>query len=139
MPARIVAACRRTGQPPPTTPAAVVRCIVDSLALAYRSTLATARRLSGRRIDVVHLVGGGARNTLLCRLTADACGLPVEAGPVESTALGNLLLQARRAGLVGADLASMRSLLRSTQDIRRYEPGGDAAGWDEAAARLRGG
>jgi rhamnulokinase len=137
MPSRIAAACRRTGQPAPQTPAATVRCILDSLALAYRATILTAQRLSGRRVEVIHLVGGGARNPLLCQLTADACRLPVEAGPVESTALGNVLVQARRAGLVGPDLASMRQLLRSTQQIRRYEPRGDPGDWETAAARMR--
>jgi rhamnulokinase len=137
MPSRIAEACLRTGQPPPQTRAATVRCILDSLALAYRTAVSTAQRLSGRRVEVVHLVGGGARNTLLCQLTADACGLPVEAGPVEAAALGNVLVQARRAGLVGPDLVSMRGLLRSTQQIRRYDPRGDTGDWDPAAARLR--
>ena len=137
MPARVAAECRRTGQPAPATKAAAVRCILDSLALAYRATIATARRLSGRRVDVIHLVGGGARNTLLCQLTADACGLPVEAGPVEATALGNVLVQARRAGLVGPDLSAMRRLLRATQPLRRYQPRADDGRWAEAAARLR--
>jgi sugar (pentulose or hexulose) kinase len=136
MPARIAAACRRTGEPVPADPAAMVRCILDSLALAYRSALATAQRLTGRRVEVVHLVGGGARNALLCQLTADACGLPVEAGPVESTALGNVLVQARRAGLVGPDLASMRRLVRAGRRIRRYEPAGDPDRWAAAAARV---
>ena len=137
MPARIAQACVRTGQPPPQSRAATVRCVLDSLALAYRSAVATAQRLSGRRVDVVHLVGGGARNALLCQLTADAYGLPVKAGPVEAAALGNVLVQARRAGLVGPDLVSMRALLRSTQRIRRYDPRGDTGDWDAAAARLR--
>jgi rhamnulokinase len=136
MPARITAACVRTGQRPPADAAATVRCILDSLALAYRRTLQDGQRLSGRRVDVVHLVGGGANNTLLCQLTADACGLPVEAGPVESAALGNVLVQARSLGRVGGDLASMRRLLRSTQTVRRYEPTGGASGWAEAAARV---
>ena len=73
-------------------------------------------------MEVVHLVGGGARNTLLCQLTADACELPVVAGPVEATALGNVLVQARAAGLISGDLETLRALVRSTQDIRRYEP-----------------
>jgi rhamnulokinase len=136
MPARIAAACRRLGQAAPDSPAATVRCIVDSLALAHRAAIEDARRLSGRDVDVVHVVGGGARNELLCQLTADACGIPVEAGPVEATALGNVLVQARALGVVGGDLAAMRSLLRRTQDVRRYEPSGDQRRWAEAAARL---
>jgi rhamnulokinase len=114
MPARITAACRRTGQPVPEQPAEIVRCILDSLAAAYRDTLLDAQRLSGKEIDVVHVVGGGSRNELLCQLTADACGLPVLAGPVEATALGNVLVQ--------AGVTDPRRLVAATQEIRRYEP-----------------
>src|SRR5205809_196758 len=76
MPARIARACRRTGQDPPADPGATVRCILDSLALAHRRALAEVQELTGRHVDTVHIVGGGARNALLCQLTADACGLP---------------------------------------------------------------
>ncbi|MBA9004918.1 rhamnulokinase [Thermomonospora cellulosilytica] len=134
MPARIAERCRATGQRPPATPPEVVRCIMDSLALGHRAAVREAARLSGRRVEVVHLVGGGSRNELLCRLTADACGLPVVAGPVEATALGNVLVQARAFGVV-KDLAEMRGLVAATQPLRRYEPGGDPAAWDDAAAR----
>jgi rhamnulokinase len=68
------------------------------------------------------LVGGGARNSLLCQLTADACEVPVIAGPVEATAIGNVLVQARTRGLISGDLEALRALVRATQDIRRYEP-----------------
>ncbi len=122
MPARIAAACLREDQPPPTTRPGLVRCILDSLAAAYGRAVRDAARLSGRSVDVVHLVGGGARNTLLCQLTADACEVPVWAGPVEATALGNVLIQARARGLLSGDLETLRALVRSTQDIRRYEP-----------------
>jgi rhamnulokinase len=135
MPARIAAHCVRRGFPEPVTRAEVVRCVLDSLALAHRATLRDAVRLSGREVEVVHLVGGGSRNDLLCRLTADACGLPVVAGPVEATALGNVLVQARAHGVVGG-LAEMRALVAATQPLRRYEPSGDTAAWDQAAARL---
>lgn len=122
MPARIVAACRRTGQPVPADPPAIVRCIVDSLADAHRRAVEEAQELSGTEVDVVHVVGGGARNSLLCQLTADACGLPVLAGPVEATALGNVLVQARALGAVSGDLAQLRSLIRSSEQVVRYEP-----------------
>src|SRR6266508_3048713 len=122
MPARIRAACQATGQPVPGGQAELVRCILDSLASAYARVLRDAERLSGRRVEVVHLVGGGARNRLLCELTADACGLPVLAGPVEATALGNVLVQARAHGSLHGDLDSMRALVRATQDIRRHDP-----------------
>jgi len=114
MPARIVAACRATDQPVPSDPPQIVRCILDSLAAAYRDTLLDAQRLSDKEIDVVHIVGGGSRNELLCQLTADACRLPVLAGPVEATALGNILVQAA--------IPAPRRLVAATQEIRRYDP-----------------
>jgi rhamnulokinase len=120
MPGRIAESCRKRGQPVPETRPEFVRCIVDSLALGHRAALEDAERLSGRAVDVVHIVGGGALNELLCQLTADVCGLPVEAGPVEATALGNVLVQARALGAVSGGLPSLRSLLRATQPIRRY-------------------
>ena len=122
MPARIAAACLRLDQPAPGTRAGLVRCILDSLAAAYGRAVRDAARLSGRSVKVVHLVGGGARNSLLCQLTADACEVPLLAGPVEATALGNVLIQARARGLLAGDLETLRALVRATQDIRRYEP-----------------
>ncbi|HEY7174449.1 MAG TPA: FGGY-family carbohydrate kinase, partial [Micromonosporaceae bacterium] len=113
MPARIRAECRRVGQPEPHTPAEVTRCILDSLADAYRRTICEAAALTGVDIDVVHLVGGGANNALLCQLTADACRKPVIAGPVEATAYGNVLVQARAAGAVTGDRYRLRELLHS--------------------------
>ncbi|MFE9045691.1 rhamnulokinase family protein [Streptomyces sp. NPDC007818] len=135
MPERIRDYCRRTGQPLPGSQGAVVRCIIESLALAHRRVLRQAAELADRDITHIHLVGGGSRNDLLCQLTADATGLPVIAGPTEATALGNILVQARAAGLVG-DLTAMRRLITSTQHLRRYTPRGDAAAWDTADARL---
>ena len=122
MPARIAEACLRTDQAPPATRVALVRCILDSLAAAFGRAVHEAARLSGRTVEVVHLVGGGARNSLLCQLTADACELPVLAGPVEATAIGNMLIQARAHGLLSGDLETLRALVRGTQEIRRYEP-----------------
>jgi len=136
MPARIARQCARTGQPAPSTRAETVRCILDSLALAFRRTLREALELSGRTADAVHVVGGGSRNELLCQLTADACGLPVVAGPAEAAALGNVLVQARAAGAVAGDLTSMRRLVRTTQPLRRYEPSAADAAWRSAEARL---
>jgi rhamnulokinase len=135
MPARIAAECRRTGQRPPSTPAAYVRCVLESLALGHRRAVRQAMELSGRDVEVVHLVGGGSRNELLCRLTADACGLPVVAGPAEATTFGNVLVQARAAGLVSG-LEEMRALVAAAEPPARYEPSGDAAAWSEAAARV---
>jgi rhamnulokinase len=118
------------------SPAVLTRCILDSLALAHRRAVRQAQELAGREVDAVHVVGGGARNELLCQLTADACGLPVLAGPVEATALGNVLVQARTAGVVEGDLAAMRALLRETQPVVRYEPAGDEGRWRAAERRL---
>ncbi|MFE2446417.1 rhamnulokinase [Streptomyces melanosporofaciens] len=136
MPDRIAEACRRTGQPVPRTPAETTRCVLDSLALAHRRAIADATRLSGRTVRTVHIVGGGVHNTLLCQLTADACGLPVVAGPAEAAALGNVLVQARAAGAITGGLPELRALLHSTQPLRQYEPTGDHSAWDRAAARL---
>jgi len=137
MPARIAEACRRTGQPVPGTRAGLVRCILDSLALAHRRAILAVQELSGQHVDTVHIVGGGARNTLLCQLTADACGLPVVAGPAEAAALGNVLVQARALHRGPGDLPGMRALIRTTQPLCRYEPG-DPAPWQAAARRLPG-
>jgi rhamnulokinase len=136
MQARIIEQCRRTGQPPPGTRPETVRCILESLALAYRRTIRLVGAVTGRPVDLVHVVGGGARNELLCRLAADACGVPLLAGPEEATALGNVLVQARALGVDLPDLAAMRGLVRRTHHLRRYEPNGEPAAWDAAEARL---
>ncbi|GAA1962845.1 rhamnulokinase [Kitasatospora viridis] len=135
MPARLAAHCARTGQTLPDDRGAVVRCILESLALAHRHTLRKAAELAGREIKVVHLVGGGSRNDLLCQLTADATGLPVLAGPTEATALGNVLIQARANGLV-RDRGDMRRLVARTQHVRRYTPRAGQRAWAAAASRV---
>ncbi|MGO4587787.1 rhamnulokinase [Paenarthrobacter sp. 2TAF44] len=122
MPDRIRAAVRNTGAVLADRPAAVVRCIMDSLAAGYARTLADAERLAGRSVDVVHIVGGGSQNRLLCQLTADATCKPVIAGPVEATALGNVLVQARAAGVVEGGLPELRALVAAGTDLERYEP-----------------
>jgi rhamnulokinase len=135
MPARIAAFCARTGQTLPEGQGAMVRCILESLALAHRAILRRAAQLADREVTHIHLVGGGSRNALLCQLTADATGLPVIAGPTEATALGNILVQARSRGLVG-DLPAMRRLVAGTQLLRRYTPLGSRHAWEAAAARV---
>jgi rhamnulokinase len=122
IPARLADACRRTGQPVPGDRAALVRCIFDSLAAAYARNVDDLRLLSGREIDALHIVGGGAHNALLCRLTARATQLTVVAGPVEATALGNILVQSRAVGALEGDLPALRRLVRDTQAITVYEP-----------------
>jgi sugar (pentulose or hexulose) kinase len=137
MPARIAAWLAGRGEAVPAGPAETVRCILDSLALAYRRAIAEAQSLSGRHADVVHIVGGGARNALLCQLTADATGLPVIAGPAEATCFGNVLVQARALGAAPGDLAGMRALIRSTQPLRSFTPTRDSTrAWAGAAARI---
>lgn len=138
MPGRIATVCRERGETPPQSQAETVRCILDSLALAYRRTVRQAQELSGREVEIVHMVGGGARNALLCQLTADASGLPVVAGPVEGAALGNALVQARALGAAPGDLAGMRDLLARTHRMQRYEPASSVAEWDRAEARVWG-
>lgn len=127
MPARVAAAVESQGMAPPRDNVAVVRCIVDSLALGLARAVQDAARLAGQSIDVVHVVGGGSQNPLLCQLTADACGLPVVAGPVEATALGNVLVQARTVGTLKGDVDVLRDLVRRTQPSRRYDPRPGAA------------
>ncbi|MEV0254187.1 rhamnulokinase family protein [Streptomyces sp. NPDC050732] len=136
MPERLGEACRASGQPMPASPAETVRCVLDSLALAHRRALADAQQLTGRTVDVIHLVGGGARNALLCQLTADACGLPLLAGPAEASALGNILVQARARGVL-ADRAEARALVARSRPPTRYEPRGGTTQWQAAEERLR--
>jgi rhamnulokinase len=135
MPDRLRTLARAAGEPVPETPGEVVRTILDSLALAYRRNIRLAASLAGEAVEVVHIVGGGSQNTLLCQLTADACGLPVLAGPAEAAALGNALVQARALGADLPDLAAMRSLVRRTHDLVRYEPR-DGVDWDAAEKRI---
>jgi rhamnulokinase len=107
--------------PLPATRGDLVRCVLQSLAATHAARLRTLETLTGEAVDVLHVVGGGAKNALLCQWTADTCGIPVIAGPSEATALGNLLVQARTLG----DLPSGRSLrdvARASADLRRYEP-----------------
>jgi len=136
MPEAVAGFCRRTGQRPPGSKTAVVRSILESLALKYRHVLDQLRLILGRPIHKVHIIGGGAQNVLLCQLTADATGLPVIAGPAEATAVGNILVQAMALGRVSS-LAELRSIVRDSFELRTYEPAG-AADWDEAYGRFKG-
>ena len=124
MPARIAAACERSGQSAPDGVGATVRSILVSLACKYRWTLERLEAVSGREIQRIHVIGGGSRNALLCRLTADLCGREVLAGPVEATALGNVLVQARGAGELGS-LAELRAAAAASAEPAVHEPSGD--------------
>jgi rhamnulokinase len=134
MPAALAEFCRRTGQPAPSEPGAVVRGCLESLALRYRWVLERLEELHGRRFDVIHVVGGGCQNRLLCQLTADACNRTVLAGPVEATAIGNLLTQAIGLGLLGS-LAEARAVVRQSFEVTAYEPRSPKS-WDEPYARF---
>ncbi|MDQ4046140.1 MAG: FGGY-family carbohydrate kinase, partial [Actinomycetota bacterium] len=122
MPERIRSVVRHTGAVLPDRPAAIVRCILDSLAAGYARTIADAERLAGAAVDVVHIVGGGSQNQLLCQLTANATGKVVVAGPVEATALGNVLVQARSAGAVAGGLSDLRDLVAAGTQLEQYKP-----------------
>lgn len=131
----ICAYCRATGQPAPETPADFIRCIFDSLAMKYRYVLDSLQRLSPFPIERLHVIGGGSQNGLLNRFTANATGLPVVAGPVEATATGNVLMQAKAVGAVGS-LADMRAIVRSSVSLDTYLPE-DTGAWAEAYGRYR--
>jgi len=121
MPARIRQLCGETAQTLPETPGEVTRCILESLACAYRATFDAIRAASGQAVSEIHVVGGGSRNDLLCQLTADATGLPVLAGPAEATATGNLLVQAMAVGRIGS-LRELREVVVRSSRIERYDP-----------------
>jgi rhamnulokinase len=134
MPAEIAAFCRETGQVVPETVGQFVRCCLESLALKYRLVLGWLEEVTGTRIEVVHIVGGGSRNRLLNRLTASACGRPVLAGPVETTVIGNVLIQARTDGELGT-LADGRAIVRESFPVERFDPFPDPR-WSEAVERF---
>jgi rhamnulokinase len=124
MPARIDEWCAERGLGAPRSRAEYARSIIESLAQAFAESSLEAGRLGGVDVRTIHIVGGGALNELLCQRTADRSGLPVLAGPVEATALGNILVQARAAGLVPGSLETLRDLVARTHAPRRYEPNG---------------
>lgn len=134
MPARIIAFCQATGQEAPETRGEILRCTLESLALKYRWVLERLERMLGRRLETIHIVGGGAQNRLLCQFAADATQRLVIAGPVEATALGNILMQAIARGRIGS-LEEGREVVRRSTEMHIFEPG-PVAGWNDAYARL---
>jgi rhamnulokinase len=134
MPARIQHYCQRTAQPIPTSKGAVVRCALESLALKYRWALEKLENLTSRKLEAVHIVGGGTKNRLLSQLTADATRLPVITGPVEATAIGNLLTQAIALGEL-ASWADAVEVVKDSFDVEIFDPH-PAAGWDQAYERF---
>ena len=135
MTARIRRFCEETGQTPPEEPAAFARCVFESLALKYGYTIEQAQSLTDQTIETVNVVGGGAQNTLLCQLTADAARLPVAAGPVEATALGNVMVQAFAQDRV-ASPEEIRAVVRDSFEASTYEPGGNAEEWSGLRERF---
>jgi len=129
MPEAIQDFCRRTNQPVPDTEAALIRCCLESLALKYRWTVVRLEEITGRPARVIHMVGGGTQNELLCQLAADATGLTVVAGPIEATATGNILMQAMALGDINS-LAEARQLVRRSFPVKMYEPQ-DKGPWDD--------
>ena len=134
MPARIRSFCGRTGQRQPETKGEIIRCTLESLAFKYRWVLEKLERLLDRHLETIHVVGGGSQNQLLCQFTADATGRPVIAGPVEATALGNILMQALARGHISS-LSEGREIVRRSFDLKSYEPN-TSGGWDEAYSRF---
>ena len=134
MPEAIAGFCRETGQPPPLTEGDLVRCVLESLALKYNLVLGWIEELTSCRVEVIHVVGGGARNALLNQFTADACQRRVLAGPVEATVLGNVLMQARTFGETGS-LSELRMAARVSSDLQEFIPS-DSSGWSDARDRM---
>jgi rhamnulokinase len=135
MPEAIRDWCRKSGQEVPDTEGGIIRCALESLALKYRTVLGWLEDLSGEKTDVIHIVGGGTQNELLNQFTANATAREVITGPIEATALGNILIQARTAGAVGS-LADIRSVVRASCSMKKYEPQNVDA-WNDAYARFQ--
>jgi rhamnulokinase len=135
MPQKIVEFCRMTGQNDPAGKGGIVRCVMESLALKYRMAVEGLERIAGRELPVLHIVGGGCKNKVLCQLTADATGKPVLAGPVEATAIGNLLCQLIAHGEV-RNLREARALAARSFPVAEYVPTASRAKWDEAYQRF---
>ena len=134
LPERVRAFCRATGQTVPGTRGEMMRCIYESLAMKYRRNLRALSGVTGKTYPVLHMVGGGIKDTLLCRLTASATGVPVIAGPAEATVTGNIAVQLIALGEI-PDWKTARQIVRDTADAVRYEPT-DTAAWDENDGRF---
>lgn len=120
MPERIQNYCKKTGQYVPQTKGEIIRCIQESLAFTYRNVRDKIEKLTGKTYPCIHIVGGGVKSALLCRLTADACGIPVIAGPVEGAVLGNIGIQMISMGIL-SDLTQFRQIVKNMPDIVCYE------------------
>ncbi|MGZ6265580.1 MAG: FGGY-family carbohydrate kinase, partial [Candidatus Limnocylindrales bacterium] len=126
--------CRSTGQPEPISRGAVIRCAFESLALQYWQALERLEEAAGHRLSTIHIVGGGSQGRLHCQMTADATSRPCVAGPIEATAVGNILVQAIALGHL-AGLDEGREIVRRSFPLHTYDPGA-TSGWDDAKARF---
>jgi rhamnulokinase len=135
MPSRLRNFCKRTGQTVPESEGAIIRCALESLALKSRYVYDQLQVVLGRAFNTIHIVGGGSQNTLLCQLTANATGCEVHAGPIEATAMGNILVQAMAQGEIGS-LDEARQVVRNSTEIVSYTPT-DQAAWNEAYGRFQ--
>ena len=134
MPGKVTSFCMETGQPAPETPGQFARCVLESLALLYAATLGDLEAVTGRKVSRIHVVGGGSRSDLLNTFTAEATGREVMAGPVEASAIGNVLVQAVALGHV-ASIAGVRAIVRASVETPVFRPTGDAR-WATARARF---
>lgn len=134
MPAAIQDYCRKTGQPVPESKGEIARCIYDSLVLKYKFTLGQIESATGEKISKIHIIGGGAHNSEMNQLTADATGLPVYAGPTEATSIGNILMQAKGLGIIGS-LSEIREIVKNSFGIITYEPT-QGQDWGKAFAKF---
>ena len=134
IPGRVRDFCKKTGQIAPETVGEVMRCIYQSLALKYRFAIEQIESCTGKRYETIYVVGGGVKDRLLCQMTADACGRPVSAGPIEATVLGNIAVQLMAAGEI-RDLQQARQIIARSGSVTRYVPG-EAALWEKAYSRF---
>ena len=136
MPGKIREYCKKTGQKVPETMGAIVRAIFESLALRYRWTAEKLEELTGKKYSVINIVGGGTKDELLCRFTANGTGRTVVAGPVEATAIGNIMAQAIAAGEISS-VSEGREVVRNSFETKTYAPETDLSeGWDSAYSRF---
>jgi rhamnulokinase len=134
MPSRIADYCKRSGQTIQSDKGQIIRCALEGLALKYRWVFEKLETVWGKSISVLHIVGGGTQNKVLCQFTANATGTPVVAGPIEATAIGNIMVQAVASGAINS-IADAREIIRRSFEVTIYEPQ-DSAGWDEAYDRF---
>ena len=135
MPLAIQEYCKQTGQPVPENKGQIARCIYDSLVLKYKYTIGQIESVTGKKIEKLHIIGGGANNEMMNQLTADAIGIPVYAGPTEATAIGNLLIQARAMGVIDT-LEEIRQVVRDSFDVKIYQPN-PTLDWDSAYTKFK--